>query len=139
VAQQRTEVAVGQVRAGMADLGRQEAGCQQKGIAASGKALVGCSRLKALVFGDGHEAAACEHAGSGVLAKAVEPGDRGQARPRTYGLRVCLQICHFPLARKPLTSNVCVRRLPDLPAIGGSPATLRSYSPRILRVDSFTP
>jgi hypothetical protein len=39
VAQQRAEVAVGQVRAGMADLGRQEAGCQQKGIAASGKAL----------------------------------------------------------------------------------------------------
>jgi len=68
----RTEVAVGEVRAGMADLGRQEAGCPQKGIAASGKALVCCSRLKALVFGDGHEAAACEQAGSGVLAEAVD-------------------------------------------------------------------
>lgn len=44
VAQQRTEVAVGEVRAGMADLGRQEAGCQQKGIAASRKALVCYSR-----------------------------------------------------------------------------------------------
>jgi hypothetical protein len=72
VAQQRTEAAVGQVRAGMADLGRREAGCQQKGIAAPGKALVCCSRSKALVFGDGHEAAACEQAGSGVLAEAVD-------------------------------------------------------------------
>jgi hypothetical protein len=63
VAQQRTEVAVGQVRAGMADLGRQQAGCQQKAIAEARKALVCCSQLEALVFGDGHEAAACEQAG----------------------------------------------------------------------------
>jgi len=53
VARQRTEVAVGEVRAGMADLERHEAGCQQRGIAASGKALVCCSRLEALAFGDG--------------------------------------------------------------------------------------
>jgi hypothetical protein len=37
VAQQRAEAAVGQVRAGMADLGRQEADCQQKAIAEAGR------------------------------------------------------------------------------------------------------
>jgi hypothetical protein len=51
----------------MADLGRPEAGCQQKGIAGSGKALVCCSRLEALVFGDGHEAAVHERAGQRCL------------------------------------------------------------------------
>jgi hypothetical protein len=80
----------------MADLGRREAGCQQKGIAAPGKALVCCSRLEALVFGDGHEAAACEQAGGGVLAEAVDPGDRCHARRRTYGLLVCLQVLPLP-------------------------------------------
>src|SRR5262249_24596542 len=140
VARQPTQVAVGEVRAGMADLARQEAGCQQRGIAAPGKALVCCSRLEALAFGDGHQAAVHEQAGSGVMAEAVDPGDRCHARPRSYGLHVCLQGLALPLVRKPLTSNVCVWRLPDLPAICGGPATLRSHSPRIsMRVDSFTP
>src|SRR5262249_60961097 len=53
VARQRTEVAVGEVRAGMADLERHEAGCQQRGIAAAGRAWGGCSRLEAPAFGHG--------------------------------------------------------------------------------------
>jgi len=123
----------------MADLGRQEAGCQQKATAEARKALVCCSRLEALVFGDGHEAAVHEQAGSGVLAEAVDPEDRCRA-PTDIGYGCVYRFCHFPLVRKPLTSNVCVRRLPGLPAICGSPATLRSYSSRIsMRVDSFTP
>ena len=67
----------------------------------------------------------------------------GTAATRAHGVTGCTCACrgwHFPLVRKPLTSNVCVWRLPDLPAICGSPATLRSHSPRIsMRVDSFTP
>jgi len=96
VAQQRAEVAVGEVRAGMADLGRREAGWQQKAIAEAGKALVCCSRLEALVFGDGHQAAVHEQADGGVLAEAVDPRDCCHAWPRTYGLRVCLQILALP-------------------------------------------
>ena len=102
VARQRTEVAVGEVRAGMADLARQEAGCQQRGIAAPGKALVCCSRLEALAFGDGHQAAVHEQAGSGVMAEAVDPGDRCHARPRSYGLHVCLQGLALPACSQTL-------------------------------------
>ena len=123
----------------MADLGRQKADCQQKATAEARKALVCCSRLAALVFGDGDEAAVHEQAGSGVLAEAVDPEDRCHAAT-DIGYGCVYRFCHFPLVRKPLTSNVCVRRLPDLPAVCGSPATLRSYSSRIsMRVDSFTP
>jgi hypothetical protein len=124
----------------MADLGRQEAGCQQKGIAEARKALGAARGVEAHLFGDGHEAAACEQAGSGVLAEAVDdPGDRCHARPRTYGLRVCLQILPLPACSQASDQQCLCPETPDLPAICGSPATLRSYSPRILRVDSFTP
>ena len=79
----------------MADLGRQEAGCQQKATAEARKALVCCSRLEALVFGDGHEAAACEQAGSCVLAEAVDPEDRCHA-PTDRGYGCVYRFCPLP-------------------------------------------
>jgi hypothetical protein len=60
-----------------------------------GRPLVCCSRVEAHLFGDGHEAAACEQAGSGVLAEAVDPRTAATC-PRTYGLLVCLQILALP-------------------------------------------
>jgi hypothetical protein len=51
----------------MADLGRQEADCQQQAIAEARKALVCCSRVEGLLFGDSHEAAVHERAGGGAL------------------------------------------------------------------------
>jgi hypothetical protein len=95
----------------MADLGRPEAGCQQKGIAGSGKALVAaeeqpsihvacalarqlgacglfrckylvcCSRLEALVFGDGHEAAVHERRAAVSWLRQWIPG-AAATRPR---------------------------------------------------------
>jgi hypothetical protein len=138
VAQQRAEVAVGEVRAGIADLGRQEADCQQKAIAEARKALGAARGLKRTSSAKAtRRPPASRQAAVSWLKQLIQ----GTAATRAHGHTGCACACrfwHFPLVHKLLTSNVCVRRLPDLPAICGSPATLRSYSPRILRVDSFT-